>query len=36
MMWHYQREHGKRWYAKHTRGLPPLEVPSPARESLRA
>jgi predicted amidohydrolase len=32
-MWHYQREHGKRWYARHTRGLPPLDVP---RSTLEA
>lgn len=34
--WHYQREHGKRWYARHTRGLAPLDVPPGAREALRA
>jgi predicted amidohydrolase len=34
-MWHYQREHGRRWYARHTRGLPPLDVPRGAREALR-
>jgi predicted amidohydrolase len=33
MLWHYQREHGKRWYAKHTRGLPPLELAYPPREA---
>jgi predicted amidohydrolase len=24
-LWHQQRAHGRRWYARHTRGRPPLE-----------
>ena len=34
MMWHYQREHGRRWYATHTRGRPPLQVRPAAHEAL--
>jgi predicted amidohydrolase len=32
VLWHYQREHGKRWYATHTRGRPPFEVARPRDE----
>jgi predicted amidohydrolase len=35
-MWHYQREHGRRWYGKHTRGRPPLDVPRRARDDVTA
>jgi hypothetical protein len=32
MLWHYQRAHGRRWYRRHTRGRPPLEVSRPSDE----
>jgi len=25
-VWSYQRAHGRRWYARHARGLPPLRL----------
>ena len=31
LLWAYQRAHGRRWYARHTAGRPPLKLERVAR-----
>jgi predicted amidohydrolase len=32
-LWNYQRAHGRRWYARHTQGRPPLDLHRRARDT---